>query len=79
MDGSAWRGRLEPLRTIGRVPFFFYVTHFIVLRLTALVVPKLSLAGAYGIWLALLGVMLGPCAWYFRVKTERPNVVTRYL
>ena len=30
-------------------------------------------------WLILLFVMIGPCAWYYRKKRERPNWITRYI
>ncbi len=78
-QGRAWIHALDPIRTIGRVPFFFYLVHFVVLFLVALAVPKLSLLGAVAVWLALLFAMLWPCTWYYRMKSERPNVVTRYL
>jgi len=31
------------------------------------------------IWALLLLVMALPCAWYYRKKRDRPNLVTRYL
>ena len=32
-----------------------------------------------GWWtLALLIVMAWPCLWYYRIKRDRPNLVTRY-
>ena len=27
----------------------------------------------------LLLIMIGPCAWYYRKKRERPNWITRYI
>jgi len=33
----------------------------------------------YVIWLLLLLVMAWPCKWYYRIKRERPNLITRYL
>jgi len=70
---------LRPFEIFGRVPFFFYVVHFFVLGLAAAAVgTKLGLPATYLIWLALLVVMLGPCAWYFDKKQNRPNFITRY-
>ena len=73
-------GVLRPFELFGRVPFFFYVVHFYVLGVAAAVVrAKTGLAGTYLVWLLLLAFMAWPCAWYWRKKRERPNVITRYL
>jgi hypothetical protein len=61
------------------VPFFFYVVHFDVLGIAAAAVhTKWGLAATYLIWLLLLVLMLWPCAWYYRMKRDRPNWVTRF-
>jgi uncharacterized membrane protein len=71
---------LRPFELFGRVPFFFYVVHFYVLGIAAaLVRAPTGLAGTYAVWLVLLAAMAWPCAWYWRKKRERPNLVTRYL
>lgn len=71
---------LRPLAIFGRVPFFFYIVHFYVLGIAAGVVrEKFGLPQTYAIWLILLLVMIGPCAWYYRKKRERPNSLTRYI
>jgi len=71
---------LRPLAIFGRVPFFFYIVHFYVLGIAAAILrAKFSLPATYGIWLILLFVMIGPCAWYYRKKRERPNWITRYI
>jgi uncharacterized membrane protein len=71
---------LKPLEVFGRVPFFFYVAHFYVLGVVAAIVgAKVDLGSTYAIWLLLLLAMAWPCAWYYRKKRERPNLVTRYL
>jgi len=71
---------LRPFAVFGRVPFFFYIVHFYVLGIAAAILrTKFSLAETYGIWLLLLVVMIGPCAWYYRKKRERPNWLTRYI
>ena len=70
---------LRPFALFGKVPFFFYVTHFYVLGLAAaLLRTKFLLPGTYLVWLCLLLLMAWPCAWYYRKKVERPNLVTRY-
>jgi len=71
---------LRPFTIFGRVPFFFYIVHFYVLGIAAAILrTKFSLLETYGIWLLLLLAMLGPCAWYYRKKRERPNWITRYI
>jgi len=71
---------LRPFAVFGRVPFFFYIVHFYVLGIAAAILrTKFSLAETYGIWLLLLVAMIGPCAWYYRKKRERPNWLTRYI
>lgn len=73
-------GVLRPFELFGRVPFFFYVVHFYVLGVAAAVArTKFGLAQTYLVWLLLLVAMAWPCAWYWRKKRERPNLVTRYL
>ena len=69
-----------PFVVFGRVPFFFYVVHFYVLGLAAAAVrTKWGLPQTYLIWLLLLALMVWPCAWYYRVKQDRPNWITRYV
>jgi uncharacterized membrane protein len=70
---------LRPFEIFGRVPFFFYVVHFYVLGIAqAILRTRVGLLETYAIWLALLLVMAWPCIWYYRVKRDRPNVITRY-
>jgi hypothetical protein len=62
------------------VPFFFYIVHFYVLGIAAAILrTKIGLAETFAIWLFLLLIMIGPCAWYYRKKRERPNWLTRYI
>ena len=71
---------LRPFAIFGRVPFFFYIVHFYVLGIAAAILrAKFSLPATYAIWLLLLLAMIGPCAWYYRKKRERPNWITRYI
>jgi uncharacterized membrane protein len=71
---------LRPFELFGRVPFFFYIVHFYVLGIAAAVLRvKVGLLETYGIWLVLLLSMALPCTWYYRVKRDRPNFVTRYV
>jgi uncharacterized membrane protein len=70
---------LRPLEIFGRVPFFFYVVYFYVLGvLQAILRVRVGLVETYVIWLVLLLVMARPCVWYYRMKRDRPNIVTRY-
>jgi uncharacterized membrane protein len=70
---------LQPFEIFGRVPFFFYVVHFYVLGVVqAILRARVGLAETYAIWLALLLVMAWPCVWYYRIKRDRPNIITRY-
>lgn len=70
---------LRPFELFGRVPFFFYVVHFYILGIAqALLRTRVSLAETYAIWLALLLVMAWPCVWYYRIKRDRPNIITCY-
>lgn len=72
----AW---LRPFELFGRVPFFFYVVHFYILGIgSAILRAKTGLLQTYAIWLLLLLVMAWPCAWYYRIKRDRPNLLTRY-
>jgi uncharacterized membrane protein len=71
---------LRPFAIFGRVPFFFYVVHFYVLGLAAVIVrTKFGLGETYLVWALLLAAMAGPCTWYYRMKRDRPNLITRYL
>jgi uncharacterized membrane protein len=71
---------LRPFAVFGRVPFFFYIVHFYVLGIAAAILrTKFGLPATYLVWLILLFVMIGPCAWYYRKKRERPNWITRYI
>jgi uncharacterized membrane protein len=71
---------LRPFAIFGRVPFFFYIVHFYVLGIAAAILrTKFGLPATYIVWLILLFVMIGPCAWYYRKKRERPNWITRYI
>jgi hypothetical protein len=45
----------------------------------AVVRTKLGLLETYGIWIVLLLLMVWPCAWYYRMKRDRPNFITRYV
>jgi uncharacterized membrane protein len=70
---------LRPFEIFGRVPFFFYVVHFYVLGVVqAIFRTRVGLFETYVIWVALLIAMAWPCVWYYRVKRDRPNVITRY-
>ena len=70
---------LRPFEVFGRVPFFFYVVHFYVLGVAfAIARTKVGLVETYLIWIALLLAMAWPCLWYYRLKRERPNAITRY-
>ena len=70
---------LRPFELFGRVPFFFFVVHFYVLGIAQAVLrTKFALPGVYAIWIVLLLAMAWPCAWYYRKKRERPNLITRY-
>jgi hypothetical protein len=70
---------LRPFAVFGRVPFFFYVSHFYVLGVVAAILrTRFGLFETYVIWLLLLAAMAWPCAWYYGKKRDRPNLITRY-
>lgn len=70
---------LRPFEVFGRVPFFFYVVHFYVLGIAAAILgARYGLAETHFIWVLLLLAMAWPCAWYYRLKRDRPNFITRY-
>lgn len=70
---------LRPFEIFGRVPFFFYVVHFYVLGVAQAVLRvRVGLFETYLIWLALLLVMAWPCVWYYHIKRDRPNMITRF-
>jgi uncharacterized membrane protein len=71
---------VRPFAVLGRGPFFLYIEHINMLGNPAAIQrTKFGLAGTFGIWLLLLIVMIGPCAWYYRKKRERPDWITRYI
>jgi len=70
---------LRPFEIFGQVPFFFYVVHFYVLGIAAAIIrQRFGLFETYVIWLALLVAMIWPCRWYYQLKRDRPNLITRY-
>jgi hypothetical protein len=44
----------------------------------AILRTRFGLFETYVVWLLLLLVMVWPCIWYYQVKRNRPNLVTRY-
>lgn len=72
-------GWLHPLVIYGRVAFFFYLTHFLVLAmLFGVIGQKFYLPGTLVMWLVVLVLMIPLCQWYERKKRERPNLITKY-
>jgi uncharacterized membrane protein len=70
---------LRPFELFGRVPFFFFVVHFYVLGVAqAILLTRTDLPTTYLIWALLMLGMAWPCAWYYRKKRERPNLITRH-
>lgn len=68
----------ESLAVHGRVPFFF-MAHVALLALLGLVLPRVPLPATYSLWVGFLAAFWWPCRAYFRMKRERPNLVTRYI
>lgn len=66
---------LQPLRAIGRVPLFFYVTHLFLYALLgrALTPNGTSISHMFGYWLLGLAMLYPACRWYGRVKRRSPR------
>lgn len=71
---------LKPFALFGRVPFFFYLTHFYLLGIMTMATGgKRGLKEAVLLWVVGVALMFPICRWYDRKKRERPNWVTRYV
>jgi uncharacterized membrane protein len=72
-DGPVLRSPAgEFVATFGRVPLFFYATHFAVLWITRPSQPR-ELGTALLVWAAALALLWWPCRAWHRFKTGRRN------
>lgn len=72
---ASWKSERSPLIVFGQTPLFFYLTHFYLLALCAVVFFKeaSSLEFAYVMWAAVLVVLYPVCAWYRGFKLTKPR------
>ena len=85
----------DVLRTIGRVPLFYYVLHLLLISTTILVAFLIArgkwpsqdnvagwgtgLPGVYAIWIATVAALYLPCRWFAGVKQRRRDWWLGYL
>lgn len=72
---QAFKSERSPLIVFGQTPLFFYLAHFYLLFLWAIVFFReaASLEGAYAVWAAVLVLLYPVCAWYRRFKMSKPR------
>lgn len=71
----AWiKAPRSPLMVFGQTPLFFYVLHFYVLSACAFAFFRHagSLETAWLVWAAVLVALYPACAWYRRIKLNKP-------
>jgi len=73
---TGWRYPGKIVELYGKVPLFFYILHLYLYEGIAVIFniqKSLSLLYTYLLWLVGLIILYPPCAWFHRLKKNRPK------